>query len=119
MKNAAIDYVKLQTGHYLTATEVQSLNERVQDWVAGLTLLLRRSHPARTPPPLVTVELVFDYFAAEVWNQLDPTLQTFLLKIALLPKMIAAMVDQLTDGDRAEALLNELVRSHCFTLARR
>ena len=105
----------LQTEHRLTATEVQSLNERVQGWPAGLNLLLRRSHPAKTLPPLTTTELVFDYFAAEVWNQIDLAPQTFLLKTALLPKMTAAMADQLTGGDGAEMLLNTLVRRHCFT----
>jgi len=77
----------LHTEHCLIATEVRSLNEQVQGWAAGLNLLLRRSHPTRPPPPLATVELIFDYFAVEVWNQLDLALQTFLLKTALLPKM--------------------------------
>ena len=105
----------LHTEHCLIATEVWSLNEQVQGWAAGLNLLLRRSHPTRSPPPLATVELIFDYFAAEVWNQLDLALQTFLLKTALLPKMTAAMAKQLTGDDGAETLLDTLVRRHCFT----
>ncbi|QQS54149.1 MAG: hypothetical protein IPM89_15265 [Candidatus Competibacteraceae bacterium] len=105
----------LQTEHRLTAAEVQSLNERAQGWAAGLNLLLRRSHPTRTPPPLATTELLFDYFAVEVWNQLDPALQSFLLKTALLPKMTAAMAEQLTGDEGAETLLEALVRCHSFT----
>lgn len=105
----------LHTEHRLTAAEVQSLNERAQGWAAGLNLLLRRSHLTRTPPPLATTELVFDYFAVEVWNQIDSALQTFLLKTALLPKMTAAMAKQLTGDDGAETLLDTLVRRHCFT----
>ncbi len=105
----------LHTEHCLIATEVRSLNEQVQGWAAGLNLLLRRSHPTRPPPPLATVELIFDYFAVEVWNQLDLALQTFLLKTALFPKMTAAMAKQLTGNDGAETLLDTLVRHHCFT----
>lgn len=105
----------LQAKHRLTATEVRSLNERAQGWAAGLNLLLRRSHPTRTPPPLATIELVFNYFAVEVWNQIDSTLQTFLLKTALLPKMTATMAEQLTGDEEAETLLDALTRRHCFT----
>lgn len=104
----------LQSEHRLTADQVHSLHERVQGWAAGLTLLLRRS-PSNPTPPLPTVEIIFDYFATEVFSQADPATQTFLLKTALLPRMTAAMADQLTGGNRAEALLNGLVRSHYFT----
>jgi DNA-binding SARP family transcriptional activator len=105
----------LQAEHRLTADEVRPFNEQVQGWAAGLTLLLRRSRPTLAPPPLAATEIIFDYFAAEVFSQADPATQTFLLKTALLPKMTAAMADQLTGGDKAEALLNGLVRSHYFT----
>lgn len=105
----------LQTEHYLTATEVRSLNEQVQGWAAGLNLLLQRSRPTPIPSPLATSKLIFDYFAVEVWNQLDLSLQTFLLKTTLLPKMTAAMAEQLTGNDRAAVLLDALVRNHSFT----
>ena len=105
----------LQAEHRLSAIEVQSLNEQVQGWAAGLNLLLRRSHPTRNSPLLATTGLIFDYFATEVWNQLDPALQTFLLKTALLPKMTAAMARQLTGEGGAETLLATLARRHCFT----
>ncbi len=106
----------LQPDRRPTANEVRPLNERVQGWAAGLTLLLQHFHPHRTalsPPP--TPALVFDYFAAEVFDRADSATQTFLLKTALLPTMTAAMANQLTDGDGAEALLNGLARSHFFT----
>lgn len=105
----------LQPDRRPTAGEVRPLNERVQGWAAGLTLLLQRSRPILAPQPLTTTELIFDYFAAEVFGQADPTTQTFLLKTALLPTMTAAMADRLTGGDGAEARLNGLVRSHYFT----
>ncbi|HRX71973.1 MAG TPA: hypothetical protein P5329_12555 [Candidatus Competibacteraceae bacterium] len=105
----------LQTERSFTVAEVQNLNAQVQGWAAGLTLLLRRACRAGIPPPLTTTELVFDYFAIEVWDQLDAPLQTFLLKTALLPKMTVAMARQLTSEDQAEAWLNALVRRHCFT----
>ncbi|MCB1820857.1 MAG: hypothetical protein KDI73_04660, partial [Candidatus Competibacteraceae bacterium] len=106
---------RLQTERLFTAAEVQNLNAQVQGWITGLTLLLRRACRVGTPPPLATVELVFDYFAVEVWDQIDAPLQTFLLKTALLPKMTVAIAQQLTHEEQAEAWLNALVRRHCFT----
>jgi len=104
----------LQPDRRPTTGEVRPLNERVQGWAAGLTLLLQRSRPTLAAAPPIT-ELVFDYFAAEVFDRADSALQTFLLKTALLPTMTPAMADQLTDGDGATALLNGLARSHFFT----
>jgi LuxR family transcriptional regulator, maltose regulon positive regulatory protein len=106
---------EMQPDRRLTAAEVRPLHEWAQGWVAGLTLLLRGARPCQTRPSLKDVEPVFDYFATEVWCQTDPALQTFLRKTALLPKMTAAMADRLTGGDQGEAVLNGLVRRHCFT----
>lgn len=105
----------LQTDHRLSVDQVRLLHEQVQGWAAGLTLLLRRARSTRTLPALAATELFFDYFAAEVFAQADPTTQSFLLKTALLPKMTAAMADQLTGVAEAETRLNALVRSHYFT----
>jgi len=60
--------------HPMTADEVRTLYERVQGWAAGLTLLLQYSRFTPTSPRLAATEIVFDYFAAEVFERMEPTL---------------------------------------------
>ncbi|MEZ5581650.1 MAG: hypothetical protein R3F37_01655 [Candidatus Competibacteraceae bacterium] len=106
----------LYVTHHLSANELRTLYERIQGWAAGLTLLLQYSRFTPTSPRLAANEIVFDYFAAEVFDRMEPALQTFLLKTALLPKMTAAMADRLTGAEGSETVLNTLVRSHYFTI---
>jgi LuxR family transcriptional regulator, maltose regulon positive regulatory protein len=102
--------VELGTEHRLSADQVEELHAQVQGWAAGLTLLLRQSSPARALLEPTATELMFDYFAAEVFARADPTTQRFLLKTALLPTMTAAMADRMTDSGMADGLLSVLVR---------
>jgi len=95
---------------------VRSLNERVQGWAAGLTLLLQHSRDDPDTPAQAVTEILFGYFAEEVFRETDQATRTFLLKTALLPKMTAAMADRMTGGDGAGAVLDALVRRHYFTI---
>ena len=107
--------VELSTGSRLTSAQVQALHEQVQGWAAGLTLLLRQSSPVRALLEPTATELMFDYFAAEVFARADPTTQRFLLETALLPTMTTAMADRMTDSEVADGLLSALVQRHYFT----
>lgn len=100
---------------------LQRLHELAQGWVAGLILMLEQrqdthlrdvSAPAQdnTPSPLV-----FDYFAGEVFPGLDATIQSFLVKVALLPSMSVAAAASLSGTPEAGDLLSDLFRRNFFT----
>jgi DNA-binding SARP family transcriptional activator len=93
------------------------LHARTQGWAAGLVLALEHSAPAAgdAPPPEATPQVLFDYFAGEIFEKMAPEVQALLLRAALLPNMPAYRVVELTGFARAEQVLGELARSGYFT----
>jgi LuxR family transcriptional regulator, maltose regulon positive regulatory protein len=96
-----------------------SLHIRSAGWVMGLMLLLesiRRNARLDTNVALQAgqEELVFAYFAGEVFKTLDDQCRNLLLQMALLPKMTIRRVNQLTRTTRAGALLREPTRTNNF-----
>jgi len=60
-------------------------------------------------------ETVFDYFAGEIFEREDQTVQDFLLKTAFLPTIVPRMATDLTDIAHADRILASLSRRHYFT----
>lgn len=96
----------------------RKLHGQSSRWAAGLVLLLEqgRTNPAPQASPESNPQVLFDHFAAEIFSRLDAQTQSVLLASALLPKMTAAMVAELTSVPAAGALLEELHRKNYFTL---
>lgn len=105
----------LHTSHHPTVEQVQQLYEQAQGWVAAFTLLLRHVEPSFISSPRPASTLLFDYFAAEVFDHADSVTQALLLKTAFLPKMSANMASQIAEVADAEERLNHLVKNHYFT----
>ena len=93
-----------------------ALQTRSAGWVTGLVLMLERH--GRTDAGLSLrdkpEEAVFDYFEGEVFRKLDPHDVDLLLQSALLPKMTAHRLTQLTGTSTGGALLHELMRRNYF-----
>ena len=107
--------IKLQ-GHQLTKQESEKIFQLSRGWVAGTILLLLHSKKHACFRPLLldaTPEIIFDYFASEILEKVDPTLRQFLLKTALLPHMTIEMANRLT-GLQADKILNDLSRRNYF-----
>lgn len=100
-----------------TPALASELHERTGGWAAGLTLMLERGHDAggTEPDSLRSRDAVFDYFAAEVFDRLDPSEQRALCRTALLPSVSPAAAVALSGDERAPALLDTLYRRHLFT----
>ncbi len=100
------------------AAVVRTLQDRSQGWAAGLVLLLEQ---ARRPPeeqqlPAGPVpELVFDYFAHELFMQAPAEVRDFLLRTALPPRFTADVAASLTGYPRSARLLHRLMRDNLFT----
>jgi LuxR family transcriptional regulator, maltose regulon positive regulatory protein len=71
-----------------------------------------KREPIRTPHPS---QVVFDYFAAEVFADADPVTQDVLLQTAFLPRVTAEMANALTRSKTAGRVLEELHRGNYFT----
>ncbi|MEN8130018.1 MAG: BTAD domain-containing putative transcriptional regulator [Pseudomonadota bacterium] len=91
---------------------------RVQGWVAGLVLFIHCLESEDTEPEALaafTPEVLSDYFRGEVIKRLDPELQDFLYRSALLPKMTGSMAQALTGNKQAGRILSDLVKRNYFT----
>src|SRR5207247_356860 len=105
------------------------------EYLAGLRVFARRyfeALAAQLEPPFVlehgragrppqaspdgNPQVLFDHFAAEIFARLDAQTREVLLASALLPKMSAAMVAELTGVASAGGMLEELHRKNYFTL---
>lgn len=92
--------------------------ERTQGWTAGVVLALeQKAAPgsAEFLPAEATPQVLFDYFAGDIFGKMAPAVQALLLRAAFLPDMAAHRVVQLTGTAHADRVLGELARSNYFT----
>ena len=106
----------------MSAGALEQLYQRTQGWTAGVVLALEQkapSHPGgplAAPPAEATPQVLFDYFAGEIFDKMAPQVQALLLRAAFLPSMAGYRVVELTGVTRAAAVLEELARTGYFTL---
>jgi LuxR family transcriptional regulator, maltose regulon positive regulatory protein len=108
---------KLAPGRWSRQT-IRSLHDTADGWCAGLVLLLEqlRSEGRTSPGPREpSLEILFDYFAAEIFKKADPSVQAVLLHTAFLPRVTAAMAVTLTGQPAAGEILTALHEQNYFT----
>lgn len=110
--------------HDVTPECIEKICAITHGWAAGLTLLLERGRSAGVDLPLsgnTPPQVVFDYFAGEVFQRLDAAQRNIIVQAALLPDMDAGAVRDLTGDARGPDVLANLARRNYFTqvLARR
>ena len=97
---------------------IRSLHDTADGWCAGLVLLfeqLRSEGRASPAPHEPSSEVLFDYFAGEIFKKADPTVQAVLLHTAFLPRVTAAMAVALTGQPAAGEILTALHEQNYFT----
>jgi ATP/maltotriose-dependent transcriptional regulator MalT len=117
-----------ETGAIVAAREpglgpetVDALYGRTQGWAAGLVLMLAQERLAGAiteAPQLATPQLVFDYFAGEIFHKADVRAQQLLLHTAYLPEMTAEIALELSGDPGTEELLASLSRNNYFVTVR-
>jgi len=96
---------------------LRTLHESVDGWGAGLVLRLeqlRREPRAATGPVERSSELLFDYFAGEIFKRADVATQDVLLQTAFLPRITPSMAGSLTGQSTAGAILGALHKGNYF-----
>ena len=101
----------------LTPATLRVLYDRTEGWCAGLILLhdQLRNGRALPGPSESTPEVLFDYFAGEIFQRADAAIQDVLMRTAFLPKMSEAMAEALTGQPRVGEMLATLHRQNYFT----
>jgi DNA-binding SARP family transcriptional activator len=106
--------------HGTEAPALDGLLQETHGWLAGFTLLLAESAraDARAAPHGPSQQLLFDYFATELFGHFDPPLQDALLRTALLPAMTAGDAVRISGHPAIGPALAELHRRNCFVVRR-
>jgi len=102
----------------LSVAKAARLYDQCEGWIAGLILLLQGAETATSPQEgfdPATAQIMFDYFAAEVFARCNPAVKELLMQTALFSSFTPPMAASLSGNPRAATVLNDLVRRHYFT----
>ncbi|MDH3391449.1 MAG: hypothetical protein OEL85_06620, partial [Desulfobulbaceae bacterium] len=99
------------------AATFSGLHTQVDGWAAGLKLVLEGAAKLNGKVALAgdnEPREIFDYFAAEVFERVEPDVQDCLLKIAFLPRIQVPLAEKLSGHERAGLILDDLYRRNFF-----
>ena len=103
--------------HQTSIAAIESLQKQTEGWAAGLILL--RESPQRSTVSLSEAinsqEILFNYFAQEVFVQASPELKEFLLRTTFLPYIPISVARALNKEIQVDVLLNHLLKRNLFT----
>ena len=91
-----------------------AIHRRVNGWAAGIVLLANAQPAEGHAIDDHGTEQVFDYFAAEVFEDLDAATQRVLLTTSLLPSFSGAMAVAISGLPAAEREIERCYRRHLF-----
>jgi DNA-binding SARP family transcriptional activator len=99
---------------------IDKLHDASDGWVAGLILLLEQlasdeDHKTTEQMSGKASQVLFDYFAAEVFKKTTADSREVLLETSFLPTVTASAAEMLTGNSRAGSILAQLHRENFFT----
>jgi len=96
---------------------ISQLYKSVEGWAAGLVLLLEHqgNGHASSNQGKQSSEVLFDYFAGEIFKKFSPETKEVLLQTAFLPQVTTSMAEKLTGQPTAGQVLGDLHRQNYFT----
>lgn len=112
-------------GLHLSATELATLEERTEGWIAGLQLAALSMRGRDDIPAFLAAftggqRYVLDYLVTEVLQRQPEPIQTFLLQTSILERMTGALCDVVVAGCDAigdgQAVLEHLEAGNLFVV---
>jgi LuxR family transcriptional regulator, maltose regulon positive regulatory protein len=117
-KKEVKEVIQYITGSTYPNNVISDLHQKTDGWIAGLLLVLlkKQANDDMEPHLLVqqTPEEIFDYLGTTIFNNLDPEIQTILVKLSYLPR-ISLSAAQTLGGKLACSVLETLIRKNRFT----
>lgn len=108
-------------GYELSEEALSRLYLKTEGWAAGLVLMLEHARIEgweKALPEASTPQVVFDYLAGEIFQQVNRKVQDFALRTAALPQMTASMARELSGHPKTAEILTNLTQSYDFVTAR-
>lgn len=103
--------------HQFASDRIERLLNETCGWIAGFTLLLIDETASTIDEMLEPAEgrqIVFDYFATELFSQFNPSIQLALMKAALLPAMSVADAQTLSGETHIADVLAQMQQRNLF-----
>ena len=122
--------IRLNGRKNLPRETAQQLYDQTSGWAAGVVLLMDGMHgdsaviqsldqaldqSSGQSSEIEAPETIFAYFAGEIFEREDQSVQDLLLKTAFLPTIVPRMATDLTNIPHADRILASLSRRHYFT----
>ncbi|MBD5603627.1 MAG: AAA family ATPase, partial [Candidatus Eremiobacteraeota bacterium] len=110
-------YLGAASGGRLSADRIAEFARRIEGWPVGLALaasMPAREHDEVSFDNAASLEILFEYFAAEVLDGLDEDDRRFLLETSILEHLEADACDAVAATDDARDRLARLVRRGLF-----
>ena len=110
---------QLYPARNVTRQHLQHLDRHIQGWVTGLILWLEQGvelGDIAFDREEMSLEYLYDYFSTEIFHNIEPETQQFLIRTAVLPKMSVSICKRLTGNSAARKILSGLVRKQYFTV---
>jgi LuxR family maltose regulon positive regulatory protein len=117
----ANSFLRQGMGLSLSEEEVELLANRTEGWIAGLQLAALSMRTQQNPSAFVQrftggQRFILDYVQEEILQHQPLPVQRFLLQIAVLPRMNAAICQALTGDPTSQELLETLERNNLFVV---
>jgi LuxR family maltose regulon positive regulatory protein len=117
----AIHFLNQSMGLDLKVSDITTLTDKTEGWIAGLQLaaISLHNHPDRST--FVTTfagddRYIADYLLDEALRWQPNYIQTFLLQTSILDRLCASLCDTVTDRNDSRVILKELERSNLFLI---
>lgn len=114
----ARELLMVRGGQDLPERTVARLHGKAEGWAAGLILLIEHLRREKSDHDFLedfTPDRISDYFASEVFDQVDDHTRDFLLKSSFLPRITIPLAEQLTGSPHCRLILSTLASNNYFT----
>lgn len=115
----AINFLNQSMGLDLTVSDVTTLTQKTEGWIAGLQLaaISLQNYPDRST--FVTTfagddRYIADYLLDEALRWQPNHIQAFLLQTSILDRLCALLCDTVTDRNDSRVILTEIERANLF-----
>ena len=117
----AAQFLNQVMGLTLSASEIATLEDRTEGWIAGLQLAAVSLQGPNISADLIesfsgSHRFVLDYLIEEVLDQQSESVQTFLLNTAVLDRITGSLCDALTGQENGQATLEMIERNNLFII---
>ena len=102
-----------------TPATIRILHQRTEGWTAGLVLILELLKTKSMPAEFLahqTPQLIFDYFAGEIFQKADRRTRDFLMKTAFLRDISVKAAEKLSGLSAAAGILEDLNKQNYFAV---